>query len=578
MDARIPTDSFLFGQFRLERLRGLSRVGHAGDPVSVSIGSRARDVLCLLIERHGELVSKDEIMATVWSGTAVEDANLTVQISTLRRVLDQGNSSQSCIQTIPGRGYRFVLPVTRAEEVQPNLTSAPIPDPAPTQETVRLRHPRGQWLTALGGFASVLVVIAVAWIGGWSSSPVASNQSGDRRQSVIVLPFDNSSGDPAQAGLAGALTRDLTNLVTLGRAGPVVPAVTANAYRGKSVDLRVIGRQFDVHFALTGNVYQREGHVISSASVYGVADGQPIWSREFDLPDGPGSRAAVAQKIFEGFWQATIDQEAYRAQHDHPDQLDKRDLTDIAQSTSLSAPTKEHFLKKMSLAGRVLAIDPNDLKGLESQARWHSQFVMLGYSSDPAVDLAIAEEAANRLLDIDPNHLWTLRARATVLRARADWPAAEAVVRRAITLQPTEANRHFELGSILMAVGRHQEAMQSFESAKHFADGSDPVYVFDENIALAELALGQFTEAMDMARVSISECPPNTGRIAEYPWLALIAAASESGQNDKARAYLQTFLATPRSWHSMTQVHEWPAFVANQNLMNGLRSAGMPTE
>jgi hypothetical protein len=135
--------------------------------------------------------------------------------------------------------------------------------------------------------------------------------------------------------------------------------------------------------------------------------------------------------------------------------------------------------------------------------------------------------------------------------------------------------RHYELGFILMAAGRHQEALQSFQNAKRFAGG---LYLFDGKIALVNLALGQFAEAIVMARVAISECPSNTGRIAEFPWLALIAATSESGQNDKARAYLQTFLATPRSWHSMTQIKEWPAFAANQNLLNGLRTAGMPAE
>jgi DNA-binding winged helix-turn-helix (wHTH) protein/TolB-like protein/Tfp pilus assembly protein PilF len=577
MDARTSTDSFLFGQFRLDRLRGLSRSSHAGDPVSVSLGSRALDVLRVLIEQHGELVSRDEIMAAVWPSAAVEEANLTVQISTLRRVLDCEGGGQSCIQTIPGRGYRFVLPVTRAEEVPRNGASARDPDPAPTLETGRLSRPRWHWLTVFGGFAGVLVIVAVAWIGGWFGSTVASNQNGDRRQSVIVLPFENSSGDPAQDDLAGALTRDLTDRIALGQQ-PVVPAITASAYRGRSVDLRAIGHQFDVHFALVGDVGQRAGQVILSASIYDISDGQPIWSRQFDLPAGPGVRATVVQKIFEGYWQTTIDEEAHRAKHDHPERLDKRDLLNIAQSTSLSAPTKAHYLEKLSLIDRALAIDPNDFHGLERQARMRSEFVMLGYSSEPAADLAIADKAADRLLEIDPNNLLTLRARTAVLWARADWPAAEAVVRRAISLEPTEAMRHYELGFILMGAGRHQEALQSFKNAKRFAEGSDPLYIFDGKIALADLALGQFAEAIVMARVAISECPSNTGRIEEFPWLALIAATSESGQNDKAHAYLQTFLATPRSWHSMNQVQEYPVFVTNKNLVNGLRTAGMPVE
>lgn len=576
MDARTSTDSFLFGQFRLDGLGGLFRLGHAGELVSVSLGSRARDVLRVLIERHGEVVSRDEIMAAVWSSTAVEEANLTVQISTLRRVLDQGNGGHSCIQTVSGRGYRFVLPVTRAEEVQQNLISAPIPDPALTEERVRPSPLFWRWLVAFGGFAGVLVVAAVAWIGGWFSS-AAFNQNMDRRQSVIVLPFENSSGDPAQDDLAGVLTRDLTDIIAMGR-HPVVPAVTAISYRGKSVDLQAIGHQFDVHFVLIGNVRQRTGHVISSASVYNVADGRPIWSRQFDLPDGPGVRATVVQMIFAGFWQATIDEEAQRAEHEHPYRLDKRDLMNIALSTSLFAPTKQHFLEQMSLAERALALDPNDLYGLELESRLHSDFVMQGYSSDPDADLAIADKAASRLLEIDANNLLTLRARTELLRARHYWPEAEAVVRRALTLRPTQAQRHYELGSILMGAGRHHEALQSFLNAKHFADRYDVLYLYDGNIAMADLALGQFAEAITMAHEAISECPSNAGRIAELPWLALIAATSESGQDDKARAYLRTFLATPRSWHSMTQIQQGPALVANQYLLNGLRNAGMPAE
>ena len=73
----------------------------------MAIGSRALAVLSILMARQGDLVSKDEIMQAVWPGMVVEDNNLTVQISALRRVLDQGRAEGSCIQTIPGRGYRF---------------------------------------------------------------------------------------------------------------------------------------------------------------------------------------------------------------------------------------------------------------------------------------------------------------------------------------------------------------------------------------------------------------------------------------------------------------------------------------
>jgi tetratricopeptide (TPR) repeat protein len=126
----------------------------------------------------------------------------------------------------------------------------------------------------------------------------------------------------------------------------------------------------------------------------------------------------------------------------------------------------------------------------------------LGYSSDPAADLAVAGKASDRLTAIDPNNLLALRTRATLLRARGDWPTAEAVVRGAIELQPTEAMRHYKLGVILMAEGRHQEALQGFRDARRFAGGSDSVYLFDANITMANLAIGHLADAIAVAPVS----------------------------------------------------------------------------
>ena len=107
MSALVAEDAFLFEGFRLDRRGGsLSRRDERGAFVPVPIGSRASDLLGVLVARAGELVSRDEIIAAVWPATVVEDNNLNIQIAALRRTLDQARA-QSCIQTIPGRctGY-----------------------------------------------------------------------------------------------------------------------------------------------------------------------------------------------------------------------------------------------------------------------------------------------------------------------------------------------------------------------------------------------------------------------------------------------------------------------------------------
>jgi TolB-like protein/class 3 adenylate cyclase len=110
----------LFEGFRLDRRGGvLFRRDQEGVFTPIAIGRRALDILGVLVERPGDLISRDEIIEAVWPGTTVEDSNLNVQIATLRRLLDNGRAEGSCIQTVSGRGYRFVAPVTRGEPAPP---------------------------------------------------------------------------------------------------------------------------------------------------------------------------------------------------------------------------------------------------------------------------------------------------------------------------------------------------------------------------------------------------------------------------------------------------------------------------
>ena len=111
MDALNSADLLLLGAFRFDQHR--RALFNLDSGVQLPLGSRALGVLGVLVERAGDLVPKDEIMNAVWPETVVEDANLTVHISTLRRVLDADRSEGSCIQTVSGRGYRFVGGVTQ---------------------------------------------------------------------------------------------------------------------------------------------------------------------------------------------------------------------------------------------------------------------------------------------------------------------------------------------------------------------------------------------------------------------------------------------------------------------------------
>src|SRR6516162_2696256 len=133
MDALGGGGTFRFEGFRLDRNAGaLFRRDDAEAFVPMAVGSRALDVLGVLVERAGDLVSRDELMAAVWPATVVEDTNLNMQIAALRRVLDSGRENASCIQTIPGRGYRLALPVRRVE-AESHWNAAAVPHGEPSK-------------------------------------------------------------------------------------------------------------------------------------------------------------------------------------------------------------------------------------------------------------------------------------------------------------------------------------------------------------------------------------------------------------------------------------------------------------
>src|SRR3984893_15774360 len=225
---------FLFDGFRLDRNTGvLPRRLQDGPLLPIAIGSRALDVLSVLVEQAGDLVTRDEFMAAIWPATVVGDTNLNMQVAAIRRILDEGRAEGSCIQTIPGRGYRFAAPVTRvaADVSALALTSGPpLPD----------------------------------------------------KPSVAVLPFDNISGDPEQEYFADGMVEEIITALSRIRWLFVIARNSSFTYKGQAVDVKQIARELGVRYVLEGSVRKAGGRVRITGQLIDATNGAHLWADRFD--------------------------------------------------------------------------------------------------------------------------------------------------------------------------------------------------------------------------------------------------------------------------------------------------------
>ena len=198
---------YTLGPFRLDTHDGLLLRGT--EPVA--LGRRAIALLRALVEQPGALLSKDALIEAAWSGQAVEESNLTVQIAALRRTLGATPGGDRWIETMPGRGYRFIGPVVpEARKSTPD-------------EFVPLRL------------------------------------------SMVVVPFANFGGDLEQEHFVDGITESLTTDLSRIRGAVVIARNTAFAYKGKALDAKQIGRELNVRYVLEGSV-QRGGNRMPSTS------------------------------------------------------------------------------------------------------------------------------------------------------------------------------------------------------------------------------------------------------------------------------------------------------------------------
>jgi TolB-like protein len=232
-----------FGTFRLDVS---SEILYRGARL-VPVGRRAVAVLRALLEHPGVPVSKDALMQAAWPGLAVEEANLTVQIAALRRVLGEEPGADRWIETLPRRGYRFVGSVVASNGAVPSGPAPPLSD----------------------------------------------------RPSIAVLPFQNMSGDPEQDYFVDGMVEEIITALSRIRWLFVIARNSSFTYKGRAVDVKRVGHELGVRYVVEGSVRKGGNRVRIAAQLIEAESGAHLWADNFDssLEDVFGLQGQVAISV-----------------------------------------------------------------------------------------------------------------------------------------------------------------------------------------------------------------------------------------------------------------------------------------
>jgi adenylate cyclase len=587
MDGLAAQEIFLFEGFSLDQQAGgLFRASENGVPVPVAIGSRALDLLTLLVRRHGDLVSKDEIMTAVWPEMIVEDSNLPTQISALRRVLDSGRSNGSCIQTVAGRGYRFVATVTHPAGEEPFAALptraeafADMPSPSPP---IAVPRRRSSVLIAVAA-ALAVVVLGALWV--WSTTrpgPVVSSIPQALiapRLSIVVLPFANLSNDPDQQYFADGITDDLTTDLSRIWDMFVIARNTAFTYRNKLVDAKQIGRELGVRYVLEGSVQRSGSQARVNAQLIDAETNAHLWAERFerDTTDLFSLQNEITTRIA-----VELKQELVAAEATHrSERPDVREYILRARAAGNKPPSREQGAEILSLLERALALDPHSAEAQSAVAAVLAGRVLANMTASAAADLERAKALSEQALAAAPRSVLAHFAEGQVLRAQRRYAEALPEYETVLAYDRNWVYAFFALGQCKLQTGSIGEAIPLIERAIRLSPRDPQLGVWYENIGLVHLFQSHADEAVTWLEKARNHTPAHSMIRAD-----LAAAYGLAGETERAAAELAearrlspddrySSLARLRAVYSNWGVPKIRA-LREATYFAGLRKAGMP--
>jgi TolB-like protein/DNA-binding winged helix-turn-helix (wHTH) protein/Tfp pilus assembly protein PilF len=497
-----PPHRFRFGVFELDahaaelRKRG-SRVKLQGQPVQI---------LQALLARPGEVVTREELRQLLWADHSfVEfDHSMNTAVKRLREALGDSATAPRFVETLPRRGYRFIAPVERIATAPAPFETAPgEAPPAPTAPVVvPARRP---WRLALPLVAALALAVVAFVLPRWPARSVAATE-GPGPARLVVLPFENLTGDPTREYVGEGLTEEI--VAQLGRLAPgrlaVIARSSTRSFRGKETALPQIAQALSAGYVV-------EGSVRSVGDRYRVAvrlvDARHLTSTWSEIYEGPVLDLVTVQRDI-----------ARQVARHLAITLLPDDGTALARATTTSSEAFDAYLRGLHQLSRGPEDGFRESERLFQAALTHDRDYALAHAAlsetymrqvsyylvPPDRALPSAQAAALRAIALDPGLAEAQCALGDVLAWQQDAGGAERAFRRALALNPSHAETYHRYAWHLVSGGRIPEGRALIERARVLAPRSADIAT---TAAYMDMTRGDMDAAAGLARAALGYEP-----------------------------------------------------------------------
>jgi len=554
--------TYVFGPFHLNPAeRRLIR-----DDNDLRLPPKVFETLIVLVERHGLLVEKDDLMTALWPGTFVEEVTLARNISLLRKALgDASGQDQSLyIETVSKRGYRFIADVTevcqpatqsrKPQQVETENIAHHVPEILDSYPQLLASQTKRFNKAARFAWAGIPIFALIVLVVGWA---VLRSTSANSPRSIAVLPFVDGSNDASVQYITDGITEGVIDKLSEVPELKVISRNSAFRYKGKETNAQAVGRDLKVQAVLIGRIVQKTDETTISAELVNVRDGSRIWGRQFRYPISDLSRAQdeLATSVLDKLKlplnradearfarPATNNPEAYQLY------LEARFLW--------NQRTRASIRKSVDLFQQAAGKDPNFALAYVGLADAYNIGNSLGFFT-PQESMPAAKAAATKALVLDPR---LAEAHAVLGQVKShydfDFPGAQREYLKAIELNPNYAYAHlYYAGGYLTPMGRHAEAIAEMKKALEL----DPLSpALNNYLGMTYLLAGdsqqsvqQFQRTIDLdpgfplAHFFFASCLEESGKyeqaIEEVERGALLAGQKPEQAGARTAEYLKAF-------------------------------------